>query len=231
VTALERKRELFEHIVRLRRVSRQLLGDRDIAAVRAALERELGETVSLRLASELLGVSHTALRRWVVSGDVPTAYSRSGRTEVPVSALLDLHEAVESERRAGHRRKHVLEPIFTRNRERARSLRPRELVPEAQAGGHRRAELRALAYHRALGNRLSGAIVDDARYRLWRWRDEGKVDDRYAERWDEVLHLPLADVRRIIGEDSDQGRDLRQNSPFSGMLSEAERRRIIEEVR
>jgi hypothetical protein len=149
---------------------------------------------------------------------------------VPVSALLDLYDAVDSERRAGRRRKHVLEPIFTRNRDRARSMCPSQLVPQEQAGGHRRAELRALAYHRALGSRLCGANVDDARYRLWRWRDESKVDDRYAERWEEVLRLPLADVRRIIGEDSDLGRDLRQNSPFAGMLSEPERRRIVEEV-
>jgi CRISPR/Cas system-associated endoribonuclease Cas2 len=37
-------------------------------------------------------------------------------------------------------------------------------------------------------------------------------------------------VRRIIGEDSQRGRDLRQNSPFAGTLSEAERRRINEEI-
>jgi hypothetical protein len=38
-------------------------------------------------------------------------------------------------------------------------------------------------------------------------------------------------VRRIIGEDGQDGHDLRQNSPFAGMLSEAERRRILEQVR
>ena len=39
---VDRKRELFENIVRLRRVGRELPGNEDISAVRAALERQLG---------------------------------------------------------------------------------------------------------------------------------------------------------------------------------------------
>lgn len=228
----DRKSELFENIVRLRRAGRELPGNRDIVSVRTALERELGETVSLRLAARLLGVSHTALRRWTTTGDVPRVYNRSGRVEVPVAALLDLYEAVERERSLGRRRRHVLEPAMSRSRERARRLRAEDLLPaDEEAGGHRRAERRALAYHRALGRRLRRSIVDDARHRLWQWREEGRIDPRYAEQWEEVLRRPVSDVRRIIGEDSQAGRDLRQSSPFAGMLSEAERHRILQEVR
>jgi hypothetical protein len=74
-------------------------------------------------------------------------------------------------------------------------------------------------------------MVDDARHRLSQWREEGTIDPRYAARWDDVLSRSVAEVRRLIGEDSEAGRDLRQNSPFAGMLSEAERRRIFDEVR
>jgi hypothetical protein len=229
--AVERRTELFENIARLRRAGSELPGNRDIAAVRAALERELGETVSVRLAARLLGVSHSALRRWITAGDVPTVYSRAGRDEVPVAALFDLREAVERERARG--RRHVLEPGIAEGRSRARNLRTDELMADVGDGdgGHRRAERRALAYHRALRPRLRRSTIDAARHRLWQWQAEGKIDPRYAERWEEVLSRPVAEVRKMIGEDSEDGRDLRQNSPFAGMLSEAERRAILEHVR
>jgi len=73
-------------------------------------------------------------------------------------------------------------------------------------------------------------MVDEARYLLWKWRGQGKLDDRYADRWEEVLWRPLAEIRSTISEDSLPAADLRQNSPFAGMLSEAERRKIIQEV-
>jgi hypothetical protein len=232
VRAIDRKRELFENIVRLRRASRDAPDNRDIVAVRSALERELGETVSLRLAASLLGVSHTALRRWIQAGDLPTVYNRSGRDEVPVSELVDVYEAVQRERRPGGRRRHVLEPIMSEGRARAERLRADELVPtDDDRGGHDRAERRALAYHRALGRRLRRPMVDQARQKLWQWRAAGKIDPRYADQWENVLNKPVAEVRRVIGENSQVGRDLRQNSPFAGMLSEAERRRILEQVR
>lgn len=74
-------------------------------------------------------------------------------------------------------------------------------------------------------------MVDDARHRLWQWQEEGRIDPRYARRWEEVLGRPVADVRKAIGADTQAGRDLRQNSPFAGTLSEAERRRIVEQIR
>jgi hypothetical protein len=233
VPSLDRKRELFENIARLRRASREAPQNRDIVAVRSALERDLGETVSQRLAASLLGVSHTALRRWIEAGDLPTIYSRSGRTEIPVQSLLELYEAVQLQRRTGARRRHVLEPSLSEARNRAQQLRPRELVPEeeAQGHGHGRADRRALAYHRALGRRLRRSMVEQARQRLWQWRAEGRIDARHADQWEAVLERPVREVRQIISEDTPRGRDLRQNSPFAGMLSEAERRRLLQEIR
>ena len=232
VSSVDRKRELFQNIVRLRRAAREAPGNRDILMVRSALERELGETVSLRLAASLLGVSHTALRRWIKAGDLPTVFSRAGRDEVPVSALVELYEAVKRQRRPGGRRSHVLEPIMSEGRSRAERLKAHELVPEGDdRDSHERPERRSLAYHRALGRRLRRHMVDQARQTLWQWRDADKIDPIYADQWEEVLSKPVAEVRRAIGEDSQAGRDLRQNSPFAGMLSEPERRRIMQQVR
>jgi hypothetical protein len=236
MAAIARKKRLFENIIRLRRAERDAPASRDIVAVRTALEEDLGETVSRRLAASLLGVSHTALSRWIKAGDLPVVYNTKGREEVPVAALLDLYEAVNRERAAGRRRRHVLEPTMSRARTRARSMRTKDLVADSStnldaSSGHRSAELRSLAYHRALAPRLRRPMLDDALHRVWMWRDQGKVDGRYAEQWEELLHRPVPEVRRIISQDTPSSRDLRQNSPFAGMLSEAERRKIVDEIR
>lgn len=230
VAVVARKKELFQNIVRLRRAGREAPHSRDIAAVRSALEDELGATVSRRMAADLLGVSHTALARWVKGGDLPVLYTPTGRREVPVTPLLELHEAVERQREAGRRTRHLLEPSMTEGRSRARQLRVDDLVPSGDTDPHRRAELRSLAYHRALAKRLRRPMIDEARQVLWKWRDQGKIDSRYAEQWEELLRRPVAEVRRILGTDTQSARELRQNSPFAGMLSEPERRRVMQEV-
>jgi hypothetical protein len=230
--AIDRKQRLFKNIVRLSHAEREAPGSRDIVAVRTALEEELGETVSRRLAARLLGVSHTALARWINAGDLPLVQDAHGRSQVPVSALLDLYEAVERERKFGRRNRHLLEPTMSEARRRAERIRPADLVPRpAGAAGHDRPERRSLAYHRALARRLRRPMLDEALHLTWKWRDQGRIDPRYAEQWEEVLQRPVSEVRQIISADDSRGRDLRQNSPFAGLLSEPERRRILEEVR
>lgn len=226
---VERKQELFENIVRLRRAGRDVPGNRDIAAVRAALELELGETVSRRLAARVLGVSHTALDRWIKAGDVPVVYSSKGRLEVPVPALLDLHDAVESDRAEGARR-YVLTPTMARRRGAARRLRVDDLADHRDRGHHDRARARSLAYHRAVARRLRKPMVDEARHVLFRWREQGRIDERYANRWERLLNRPLPEIRRALVDESQDSDDLRQNSPFAGVLSEPERQRIVSEV-
>jgi hypothetical protein len=226
-----RRLELFEQVARLRRAERAVPGNEDISAVRSALERELGGTVSQRLAARILGVSHTGLQRWIRAGELPVVFTPEGRQEIPVAAVLDLYDAVEDER--GRGRSHVLEPSMAEARANAHRLRRDELAPELDApdGRQRRAELRALAFHRALARRLRRSMVDEALHRIWTWRAEGKIDPHYADEWERLLRGPVADVRAAITADSPAGRDLRQNSPFAGMLSEAERRKVLEETR
>jgi hypothetical protein len=232
VTASERKKWLFQQIVRLRRAERKSPGNRDVVAVRTELEQELGGTVSASLAASLLGVSHTALRRWITRGDVPIVPTSRGRREVPVHALVELYEAVRDERESGRRRRHTLEPSLTAARDRADALRPRDLVgPEAtEREPHQVARLRNLAYHRALARRLRRSTVDDARHTLWEWRHKGTIDPRYADEWESILERPLPEIRRVLASDDPHADDLRQNSPFAGLLAEPERRRILEEI-
>ena len=227
MSVVERKQELFENIVRLRRAGRGSSRSPDIAAVRVSLESELGETVSRRLAARVLGVSHTALERWMKTGDLPVIYSAQGRMEVPVPALLDLYEAVHAERANSPR--YPLKPTMVRHRDAARRLRIRQPSDRGDIA-HGRARARSLVYHQAVAQRLRKPMVEEARHVLFRWREQGRIDKRYTDRWEQLLDRPLSEIRRALVEESREADDLRQNSPFAGVLSEPERQRIVREV-
>jgi hypothetical protein len=114
----------------------------------------------------------------------------------------------------------------------ARSLRLTDPVAAYEtANGHDRAHRRALAYHEVIARRLRRVMVDEARHVVLRWRADDRIDPRYADQWLQLLDRPLADIRRAITEPGSRGDDLRQNSPFAGMLSEPERRRILQKIK
>lgn len=231
---VDRKISMFERIVRLRGAERRHPDDENIVAVRADLERELGTVVSRSLAARILGVSHTALQRWVATGDLPIVTDENGRTGVPVVALTELYEEVLRQRGedGGLRRGHVLEAALSGGRQRAASLRPRDLVNLGEElDAHDRALMRSLAYHRAVARRLGRPMIDQARHQLWQWQAEGRMDPRHAAAWADILRRPVPEVRRALVEDSPAAADRRQNSPFAGVLSEAERRKILQEIR
>jgi hypothetical protein len=222
---VDRKQQLFENVARLRRVGRLVPDNEDLFAVRLGLEQELGETISRRLAAKLLGVSHTALERWIESGDVPLVFTAAGRQEVSVAALLDLYESVRSSKTGGTIR-HPLAAAF-RSRQHAAERLSVDWPHDRKGGSYDRTHLRGLAYHQAVAGRMRKQTVADAKYVLYRWREQGRIDPVYAERWDRVLAMPLTAIRDAItaaGADAD---DLRQNSPFAGALTEPERRRVL----
>jgi hypothetical protein len=107
---------------------------------------------------------------------------------------------------------------------------PPRLRRRGRERGHRSAELRSLAYHRAVAQRLDRRITEDALGRLRQWRSEGKIDHRYAEQWEEILSRPLPQIAKLIARDSQRWRDLRQSSPLAGTLNDQERRRILEMI-
>jgi hypothetical protein len=232
--AVEGRKRALERIGRLREAEEHRISPA-VSQVREELESDLGGTVSRSLAADFLGVSHTALNRWIDSGDIPVVHTVTGRKEVPIPVLTDLRIRVEKERQSGRPRLHRLEPAMLESRRRAEELRPDpSLVADLEAEGtdrHRLAELRSLAYHRALAPRLRLPTIGRAQAKLDRWEHDGKIDSRHASAWRELLELPLGDIRAAIGADDDLGRDLRQNSPLAGLLSEPERRKIFESVK
>jgi len=228
---IRERQRILENIARLRRVEKEFPNG-DIAMVREDLESQLGGAVSRNLSANLLGVSHTALNNWIAAGDVPVVISERGRKELPIPVLLELQDKVADERRSGRRKLHTLEPAMTEARHRAEKMRPRATIARSlrRSDPHRLPELRSLAYHRALAPRLRRPRIDEAQRKLQRWKEEGKIDPLHAQAWEEVLAMSMQKIRKVITADDERGRDLRQNSPLAGMLSEAERRKILEEV-
>jgi hypothetical protein len=98
---------------------------------------------------------------------------------------------------------------------------------------HRLAEARSLAYHAWIASRLSvePEILTNARRRIDRWRSDGSVHPHYVAGWAEVLALPLDALRAWLVDESEQGRALRQVSPFAGAIDPRMRWRIWAEVR
>ena len=64
----------------------------------------------------------------------------------------------------------------------------------------------------------------------WRARWEDEVPAWYEE-WKAIVKRPWSEIAAIITEPSEEGARLRQSTPFAGVLTVAERRRIYEAFR
>lgn len=97
---------------------------------------------------------------------------------------------------------------------------------------HRLAEERSVAYHRAIAERLreQPEILESARRRVQTWASGGSVPF-YARKWAEVLAGDAATVAAFLVERSELADELRQSSPFAGVLRPQERWRIWRETR
>lgn len=73
-------------------------------------------------------------------------------------------------------------------------------------------------------------MVDAARRQVWQWQREGRIDDRYANAWLNILGQSIPDVQRALSAHTPTMRDLRKSSPFAGTLTEAERRKIFAQI-
>lgn len=101
-------------------------------------------------------------------------------------------------------------------------------------GSHAFLDEFALAYHRAVAERLCAepeAVLEHARRNLHRWMEGdsfGPGELPSLEEWRRILDE--ADVNRlveVITDASDEGQHLRSSSPFVGALSPEERLEIL----
>lgn len=220
-------------LIRLRRIGRTIAPSRrgELRAVEDFLRDLIGNTLRPSEAARLLGISRPSLKRWLDSGDIASVITPGGRREVPVSELVELLEELDQlddNEREGRPVSRVI---------RARRLRAREsidldrLLPRQRDRGHRLAELQALAYHRYVAERLDDELVEHASHRLAKWRASGRIHESWAERWQDVLGKPIPEIAKAISADTKRARELRQTSPFAGVLNEQERQLLVHAVR
>jgi hypothetical protein len=98
---------------------------------------------------------------------------------------------------------------------------------------HRLAEERSVAYHRVIAARLreQPEILQEARQRVDGWLAASGQPPWRATRWAAILDLEPATIETFLTERSEQADELRQSSPFAGVLSPRERWQIWRETR
>src|SRR3954449_2608955 len=159
-------KKLVEGIVKLPRAERIPAAAVDVSPVRRDLEARLGPTLSRSRAAQILGVSQTALDRWVAAGQIPILLTPAGRRQVPRQFVVELREAIGELRGKSSRRHPLAAALAARREAAARSVggpvtpaSSRAVPPE----GHRTSERRGLALHEAIAGRLDAGMVEEAR--------------------------------------------------------------------
>lgn len=101
-------------------------------------------------------------------------------------------------------------------------------------GSHQFLDEFALAYHRAVAERLRvmpELIIKHARNNLARWSTQSGFSFGTAlslQEWEEVLEeSSVEQLISLITEDSDEGQRRRQSTPFAGVLTAEERMELL----
>ena len=225
------KPDTLDSIARLLKLERSASPDerRELRTVRERLEASIGPTVRPAEAARLLGVSRPALKRWLDQGEIASVLTPAGRREVPVPELIALWEEVGEARRSGRDRA-LGAVIKSRQEQASKTVDLDRVFPKRLGRTHRAPEAQSLAYHRLVAERLTPELIDNARARLEQWENTGRLDPRWADEWRSLLDQSVPQVARAISSASPRARELRQTSPFAGVLTEQERRRLLQAV-
>ena len=91
--------------------------------------------------------------------------------------------------------------------------------------GHALSEARSLLLHRSVAKRLEqdASLLALAREHLRRWQAEGTLAVSYINAWQKLLDGPLPELLRVLVDESELSRALRQTTPFAGVLKAKER--------
>lgn len=100
---------------------------------------------------------------------------------------------------------------------------------------HRVHEARSLAMHAAIARKIDRepALLEIARGNLHRWRqlDAHHPTPGWLKEWSALLKKSWPEIASLMVEPSERAARLRQSSPFAGLLSALERKRIYEAFR
>ncbi len=94
-----------------------------------------------------------------------------------------------------------------------------------QISGHAINEERSLRLHRLVAERLSKdpSLLAVAKIQLRRWRAERTLAIPYIDAWQALLDGPMPKLLAVLTDDGEISRDLRQTTPFAGVLRPRER--------
>ena len=97
---------------------------------------------------------------------------------------------------------------------------------------HRVAEARSLALHREVALRLRAhpELLERARARVEAWSRDRSVARVWVERWAVILRGSVDQVVAAITDPGEEGRALRQTSPFAGAVDPRTRWAILRAV-
>jgi hypothetical protein len=99
---------------------------------------------------------------------------------------------------------------------------------------HRLSETRSLAMHALIAAKIAHdpGLLSKPRQNLARWSARwGGNPPRWAVEWQGILQRPWPEIAALITEPSENSARLRQSSPFAGVLTPQERKRIYEAFR
>ena len=99
---------------------------------------------------------------------------------------------------------------------------------------HRLHDLRSLAMHTVIAARIDRdpTLLDIARRNLKRWRARfGARPDYWWLEWDQLLRRPWTVVAALLTDPGENATRLRQSSPFVGVLTAPQRRKIYDAFR
>lgn len=92
-------------------------------------------------------------------------------------------------------------------------------------------QARSLLMHTLIAAQLIAepkTVIGRARENLLRWGEKGRHDVYWLERWRRALESPPGRVAMLLIERSQDAADMRQSSPFAGLLGETERLAAVE---
>lgn len=98
---------------------------------------------------------------------------------------------------------------------------------------HHIAEARSLAYHAEVAKRLreNPTILEEARARVRVWLARPTGGPHYAREWASVLSGSVESIAAFLVDRGERARELRQSTPFAGVLAPTERWRIWRDTR
>lgn len=100
-----------------------------------------------------------------------------------------------------------------------------------------REQEKSLWLHRALLGPLMidpSRVLDQARQNIETWLPRHRADGmaaRYLLQWRDILDSDVDDVVAVLVGTDEHSSELRQNSPFAGVLSDDDRRRVLSSFR